>query len=155
MLGDTELKTKDGTIASGVHVELEDPNQLALVSGAGGQLVYGATGATLDQVALHEVGRALGLGANDDPNSVMGFFATGSNQSLDATDISGISQLYSSAPTSSAAAASIAAANLLTQAMASFGGSRAGIDMVRSDSHAVLPGAAYAATSFTQQHSLR
>jgi hypothetical protein len=45
-------------------------------------------------VALHEAGHALGLPDNDDPNSVMYEYYTGTNNMLDATDVADIQALY-------------------------------------------------------------
>jgi hypothetical protein len=45
-------------------------------------------------VALHEAGHALGLPDNDDPNSVMYEYYTGTNSTLDANDIAAIQSLY-------------------------------------------------------------
>jgi Matrixin len=45
-------------------------------------------------VALHEAGHALGLPDNNDPNSVMYQYYTGTNNSLDANDIAAIQGLY-------------------------------------------------------------
>jgi hypothetical protein len=134
VLGLTSLKTRDGTIASGVQVRLEDPSQMGLQRDASGQYVYADSGATLYQVALHEVGRAMGLGANNDPNSVMSFYSTNSNLGLDATDISGIQQLYQSKATGASAIGDpmmAASVNLLIQSAASLTESKQGLGVVR------------------------
>lgn len=75
-------------------VRLEDPSQLALSQGPGGTYTYVGTTATLQQVALHEIGHALGLGHASDQNAVMYPSPGASNQTLDQTDIDGIQSLY-------------------------------------------------------------
>ena len=82
---------------SNANIELEDPNQDALVSGANGQLTYSGTDATLEQVLLHEIGHALGLADNSDQDSIMYYELTSSNQTLNSTDIVGIQSLYGAA----------------------------------------------------------
>jgi hypothetical protein len=105
VLGRTSLKSKGGVISSGVHIQLEDPSQAGgLALNSAGQYVYSGSGATLKQLSLHEIGRALGLGTNDDSNSVMNFYSTSSNLSLDGTDTSAILQLYSGASPTTATA---------------------------------------------------
>jgi hypothetical protein len=68
---------------------------------------------TLRQTVLDEIitqiGHALGLGDNANPNSIMYYEATGSNQTLDGTDIAGVQSLYGPAH------------QQLVQAMAGFG----------------------------------
>ncbi|MDT7950223.1 MAG: carbohydrate-binding domain-containing protein [Acetobacteraceae bacterium] len=75
-------------------VRLEDPLQLGLVADGSGNYVYAGTSATLKQVAMHEIGHALGLGHASDPQAVMYYMAGAGNQSLDATDVAGIQALY-------------------------------------------------------------
>jgi len=57
--------------------------------------MYSGTDATLEQVMLHEIGHALGLGESTDPSSVMYYALTASNRALDSTDIAGIQLWYS------------------------------------------------------------
>jgi len=99
-----------------VIVRLEDPAEDPLVAGSNGALVYSGTQTELYQVALHEIGHALGLAESSDPSSVMFPELGPTNTTLDASDITNIDALYD--PT---AVAGSSAAALLVQAMASFG----------------------------------
>lgn len=75
-------------------VRLEDPTEYPLVS-VGGSLVYGGPGGTsLYQVALHELGHALGLAHSSSPFDIMYPVATALNRALSVSDISGIRALY-------------------------------------------------------------
>lgn len=109
-----------GTVQGGqieaANIELEDPSQDALAAGTDGQLTYTGTGATLEQVLLHEIGHALGLADNADQNSVMYYDLTSANRTLDSTDLSGIQSLYGGG---SGAASSLQVAGLI-QAMSTY-----------------------------------
>jgi hypothetical protein len=97
ILGYTNVSTTGDLIMPGAVVRLEDPSETALINGAAG-LTYQNTDATLYQVALHEIGHALGLGDDSDPASAM-YYALGSaNRSLDSTDIGAIAQIYGGIP---------------------------------------------------------
>ncbi len=65
--------------------------------------MYAGTDATFYQVALHEIGHALGLGDDSDPNSVMYYALGADNTTLDATDLAAIHQLYGTASASASA----------------------------------------------------
>ncbi len=58
---------------------------------------YSGTDATLDQLLLHEIGHALGLADNSDPNSIMYDAATANNRTLDQNDRIGAQLLYPTA----------------------------------------------------------
>jgi predicted Zn-dependent protease len=116
LIGLTSLQTSDGIIQPGALARMEDPAQTALIDNAAGQPTYADTGATLYQVALHEIGHALGLSDNSDPNSVMYYSLGANNPTLDATDVAAIEQLYGAGASGSAGTNA-----LLRQAMASFG----------------------------------
>ncbi|MEO8715605.1 MAG: matrixin family metalloprotease, partial [Acetobacteraceae bacterium] len=75
-------------------VRMEDPSVTPLVPGANGTLTYQGLSTTLYQVALHELGHALGLGHPTDPNAVMFPTAGTANRDLDASDVAGIQALY-------------------------------------------------------------
>jgi predicted Zn-dependent protease len=77
-------------------VRLEDPSVTPL-SLVGGAYTYQGETTTLYQVALHEIGHALGLAHSTDTNAVMGPIAGTSNPDLDASDIAGIQALYADA----------------------------------------------------------
>jgi predicted Zn-dependent protease len=95
IVGQTNLRW-DGTSAlvPDEIVRLEDPAQFSLSLGSNGVYTYSGTTATLQQVALHEIGHALGLGHATDPQAVMYPTVGAGNQTLDATDIAGIQSLY-------------------------------------------------------------
>ncbi|NYE27416.1 putative Zn-dependent protease [Rhodanobacter sp. K2T2] len=124
VIGLTNYTSTNGQLNAGAVVRLEDPSQTALVAGSNGQLVYGSTDASLEQVALHEIGHALGLADNGNADSVMDYLLSSSNQSLSATDVAGIQSLYGSGSSSSPPSSSMLGVNnqlhQLVQAMASF-----------------------------------
>lgn len=94
VLGYTRLSALNGQIESGTTISLENPDEDTLTAGAGGQLSYSGTDVELSQLLLHEIGHALGLADNADPNSVMSAVLSSTNTTLDKTDIAGIEELY-------------------------------------------------------------
>lgn len=124
VLGYTSFQAQSGQIQPGAIVRLEDPSEDALVTNPDGNLSYSGTNAELYQVLLHEIGHAIGLADNSDPNSVMYAAAGASNRSLDGTDIAGARTLFSltqspmQSPAVSSGDASVATLNQLIQAMA-------------------------------------
>lgn len=123
-IGLTHYQGANG-VATGALVELEDPSQSPLTTNSAGQLAYANTDATFEQVALHEIGHALGLGDSDQAGSIMNYLMDGSNTSLGTTDVAGIHSLYaadSGASVASAADAGSQQLSQLVQAMATFGG---------------------------------
>src|SRR5262249_21218394 len=100
VIGYTSYQMSGGQFAPGTIIRVEDPGQVALTTGADGQLTYDGTQAELYQVLQHEIGHALGLADNADPNSIMYYASGTANRSLDATDTTGIKALYSSESTS-------------------------------------------------------
>jgi hypothetical protein len=117
VVGLTGFNEANGQIETGTIVRVEDTAETALVLDDDGLDVYAGTDATLTQVLEHEIGHALGLGDNSDINSIMNYDLTSSNQTLDATDVAGISSLYGSSATVSTSNAGV---NQLIQAMATF-----------------------------------
>jgi hypothetical protein len=93
--------------------------QDALVTGADGQLTYAGTQADFSQVLVHEIGHALGLADNTDPNSIMDYALGTNNRTLDASDLMEIQELYSSKPESVSVSGN-SSLNQLIQAMATF-----------------------------------
>jgi predicted Zn-dependent protease len=96
VVGYTTCEAESGQLQPGAIIRLEDPSQDSLVAGKGNTLIYSGTIANLYQVTLHEIGHALGLADNNDPNSIMYFEATGANNTLASNDVAGIRRLYGS-----------------------------------------------------------
>jgi predicted Zn-dependent protease len=114
IIGLTGSQVAGGQFQPGTIVRLENPAQDPIVSGSGA-LEYAGTDVRLYQVALHEIGHALGLADTSDPNSVMFANLGTTNRSLDATDTRNIKTLYGSgSPLGSGSS------GVLAQAMASF-----------------------------------
>ena len=123
VLGYTASPVKSGALQAGAVIRLEDPSQLALTAGAGGQPSYAGTNAELSQVILHEIGHAIGLGDSADPGSIMYSVAGAGDRVIAASDVAAVGALYSQAPGSAVgpapvAGASSSAVNLLVQSMA-------------------------------------
>ena len=116
VIGLTSYQALAGQLRPGVIVRLEDPSQDAIVTGADGTLSYSGTDVSLYQVALHEIGHALGLSVSADPNSIMFPELGSANTTLDATDIADIETLYGPGGTLGDSTTA-----LLTQAIANFG----------------------------------
>ena len=74
-------------------VQLEDPSQSPIAAGPNG-LAYQNYGSTLYQIALHEIGHALGMAHSASPTDVMYPSPGGSDLTLGAGDIAGIQALY-------------------------------------------------------------
>ena len=118
VIGQTNLRwTGAGTFVPDEVVRLEDPGQLTLNPNGSGGYTYAGSSATLQQVALHEIGHALGLGHASDPNAVMYSSVGPNNQTLDGTDIAGIQSLYG-APASAPAPTPTPVATSSTAAIA-------------------------------------
>jgi predicted Zn-dependent protease len=111
VVGYTSTQSANGLFTGNTTIQLEAPTQDALVAGADGQSVYAGTDATLEQVALHEIGHALGLADNSDQNSIMYYELTSNNPTLDATDIAGIQSRYGGAGVTASAPAVFNAAS--------------------------------------------
>jgi hypothetical protein len=109
VIGYTGVKGTSGDAQPGAVVRLEDPNETQLTSDANGGFTYADEDATLYQVALHEIGHALGLGDSSDPNSVMYFMLGNSNLQLDDTDIAAITAAYGTQTSMATLATTVAA----------------------------------------------
>jgi hypothetical protein len=81
----------DGTQMTGATITLDSPQELA----------SSGSGVTLEQDALHELGHAMGLADDADPDSVMYYALGPSNQSPDTTDLANLATLYGTPSTNS------------------------------------------------------
>jgi predicted Zn-dependent protease len=90
VIGYTEYRYVGTTFQPDTQVTLEDPGQVPLTN----TLTYQGFNASFYQIALHEIGRALGLNLSTDPSSVMYATTSSANETLDATDIAGIQAIY-------------------------------------------------------------
>lgn len=98
----------------GMMIHIEDPALMPLSSADGA--FWQGTGTTLNQVALHEFGHALGLGLSNDASAVMNLRLGVSNTSINASDLAGINAIYGAKPTAPVAhiAASIPGSDTVT-----------------------------------------
>jgi hypothetical protein len=97
----TMTASTDGSnhFVPGAMVTLEDASS-GLVRQDSGDFNYKGTSTNLLQVALQELGHAIGLADNpSDPSSVMNPVLGTSNRTLDQNDIQAIRQLYAATPT--------------------------------------------------------
>jgi predicted Zn-dependent protease len=102
-IGDTTIRyDSSGDLVPDTVVRLEDPSETTLVQGSDGAYTYTGTSSELEQVALHEIGHALGLGHSTDSGAIMYPSAGPNNRSLDQSDIAGIQSLYGAPAPSSA-----------------------------------------------------
>jgi predicted Zn-dependent protease len=96
-IGQAAYSYSGTTLSPDAIVRIQDPTGIALVANAGviGGYAYSGLSSTLYQIALHEIGHALGLDHSGDPHAVMNPTAQGvTNQDADASDIAGIQALY-------------------------------------------------------------
>ena len=94
-LGEVVYSHRGGeSFLPGVTVQLEDPAERSLSANASGALTYEGLSATLYQIALHEIGHALGLDHSDDTASVLYPVVQQANRDLNESDIAGIQALY-------------------------------------------------------------
>lgn len=85
-----------GQFLPGTLLELQDPSEVPL-SGPAAALTYAGTAATLYQVALHELGHALGLAHSTDPLAIMYPSLGYANRSIDPGDRAALRSLYAAA----------------------------------------------------------
>ena len=93
--GETDYSYTLGATESflpGMTIRLEDPALLPLSTGS--DPTYQGSETSLYQLALHEVGHALGLGLATDPSAVMYLYLGLSNTDLNASDVAGAQSLY-------------------------------------------------------------
>jgi hypothetical protein len=96
-IGQASFKFAGDIMSPDGIVRIEDPVETGLTSDPGviGGLAYQGQSSTMYQIALHELGHALGLAHSTDPNAVMFPTAQGAtNQDADASDIAGMQALY-------------------------------------------------------------
>jgi predicted Zn-dependent protease len=155
-IGLTSFSSTNGQMNPGVVVRMEDPSQAPLVTAANGQAMYADTGASFEQVALHEIGHALGLGDNSNPTSIMDYLLGPSNQSLSLTDIQGMQTLYgqgsASIPASPSSTGASNQLHQLIQAMASFDAGEGAADTSESYVQAMHHTASLASTLSSSYH---
>ena len=109
VIGATFLQASNGSLQQGAIVRLENPSQNPIFPYTGEGMRYSGENVTLYQLALHEMGHALGLAGSADTNSVMFANLGSTNRTLDKTDLANIQSLYGSAPIQSTRATGHAA----------------------------------------------
>nr|WP_233171887.1 matrixin family metalloprotease [Dyella sp. ASV21] len=124
-IGLTRYGKSGGNLASAV-VELEDPSQAPLAKNGNGRLAYAETNATFEQVAMHEIGHALGLADTDVAGSIMNAVLGSANQAMGASDLANVQHLY--AGITNEDVSTVAQVQQLVQAMNTFDAGVAGVD---------------------------
>jgi predicted Zn-dependent protease len=93
-IGLTNYRSAGGSFSSDVIIRLEDPSQVALIANSSGGFTYAGYSSTLSQVVTHEIGHALGLGHSSDMGAIMYSVSQATNQTLNESDLLGITTLY-------------------------------------------------------------
>lgn len=93
-LGETDFRYARGVIGNDTLIRLLDPGANPIGIDLSGNYAYQQYGVTLYQVALHEIGHALGLAHTTDPLTAMYPYATSRNTDLTTGDIQGLNMLY-------------------------------------------------------------
>ncbi len=109
-LGETDFRYAHGLLGTDTLIRLLDPASAAVALDASGAYSYDAYGVTLFQVALHEIGHALGLGHTTDPTTIMFPYASSTNRDLAEGDVEGINTLYPYYTVAAAAPVQVASA---------------------------------------------
>jgi hypothetical protein len=90
IIGLTGITSDENGIAQDSLIRIEDKSETPIAKDG----IYMGTDATESQVLMHEIGHALGLGDNVDPNSVESFYLGGSNRGISESDAELMRQLY-------------------------------------------------------------
>ena len=89
--GYTSYTASNGQMQPGTVIRLEDPSETRR---SGQAQTYSGTHVQFEQLLMHEIGHALGLGDSSDPSSVMYYQSNLRNRILSAGDASAIKALY-------------------------------------------------------------
>lgn len=116
IVGYTNYRASDGVIHPGAVIRVEDFGETPLTPDAGGIATYSGTDATFLQTLEHEIGHALGLATDADPDSIEYYALNQSNRTIGAGDTAAINKIY---PTSNDTNPTTRSQQLI-QAMATF-----------------------------------
>ncbi|RYI01168.1 MAG: matrixin family metalloprotease, partial [Acetobacteraceae bacterium] len=96
-IGLTSFYQMNNHFNNDVIVRIEDPSYVNLYFNASGALLYAGYDTSFYQVALHEIGHALGLDHSTEPTATMYPVLGAANRGLTASDIAGVTTLYGAA----------------------------------------------------------
>jgi hypothetical protein len=94
VVGYTTYQSVDGILQPGALIRLEDPSEVSLTQDLNGALTYSSSQTTLLQVALHEIGHAIGLAESSDPRSIMFPDLGPENTTISESDAANAASLY-------------------------------------------------------------
>jgi predicted Zn-dependent protease len=117
IVGYTNYRASKGAIHPGAVIRVEDFSDTPLSPDANGVATYDGTDATFLQTLEHEIGHALGLATDADPNSIEYYELNQSNRSIGTGDLGAINQIYRSSGHSNEV---VARSQQLVQAMSTF-----------------------------------